>query len=153
MPRTLGLDVGDRRIGVAVSDPTRLIARPLHVIDRRTDDPVALLRELVRTQDADELVIGLPMHYDGRIGTQAQRVEAFAAELRRALSVTIHYHDERNSTQTAREIIAAKKRKRRDEHDDAIAASVILQRYLDSRRTSDFEDGPADFEDDTPYTE
>ena len=152
MPRTFGLDVGDRRIGVAVSDPTRLIARPLSVIDRRIDDAIILLRELVLTHDVDEHVIGMPIHFDGRIGTQAQRVEAFTVDLRQALTIPIHYHDERNSTRTAREIIAAKKRKQRDEHDDAIAASVILQRFLDSRRASDFEDDPADFDDEMNST-
>jgi putative Holliday junction resolvase len=142
----MGLDVGDRRIGVAVSDPTRLIARPLAVIDRRMQDALGVLHELVRAHEVDLVVVGLPVHTDGKAGEQAQRVQAFVALLGPMLAVPIRYHDERHSTQTAREIIAAKKRRRRDEHDDAIAASVILQRHLDDLRPLNFDVGPNDFE-------
>jgi len=137
MPRTLGLDVGDRRIGVAVSDPTRLLARPLCVIDRRTHDAVAELLELVRGHDVDEIVVGLPLHADGRRSEQSERVAAFAETLRSATPTPIRYHDERHSTQAAREIIAAKKARRQDAHDDAVAAAVILQRHLDELRPLD----------------
>lgn len=137
MPRTLGLDVGDRRIGVAVSDPTRLLARPLCVIDRRAQDAVAVLIELVRSQGVDEIVVGLPLHADGRRSEQAERVAAFAETLRSATPTQIRYHDERHSTQAAREIIAAKKARRQDAHDDAVAAAVILQRHLDELRPLD----------------
>jgi putative Holliday junction resolvase len=134
MPRTLGLDVGDRRIGVAVSDPTRLLARPLCVIDRKVQEAIGAILELVRAHDVDEIVVGLPLHADGRRSEQSERVAAFAESLRSATPTPIRYHDERHSTQAAREIIAAKKSRRQDQHDDAVAAAVILQRHLDDLR-------------------
>ena len=147
MARSLGLDVGDRRIGVALSDPTKLIARPLCVVDRRSHNAVAEVRALALEHQVDEIVIGMPFHIDGRVGEQAERVEAFATALRSAIDIVVRYHDERHSTRDARAIIAAKKRRQQEKHDDAIAASVILQRHLDSMRA------PQDDAFDEPFDE
>jgi putative Holliday junction resolvase len=135
MARALALDVGNRRIGVAVSDASKLLARPLVVIDRKRGDALERVKALVAEFSPDEIVIGYPRHADGRPSEQAAQVEGFAAVLRQAIDVPQRYYDERHSTQEAREIIAAKKRGRQPSSDDAIAASVILQRYLDSLRS------------------
>jgi putative holliday junction resolvase len=144
MARTLALDVGNRRIGVAISDASKLLARPIGVIDRKREDALERLRALVLEFAPDEIVIGYPRHADGRPSDQATRVEGFAAVLRQAIDVPQRYYDERHSTQEAREIIATQKRAKQPQSDDAIAASVILQRYLDSLRSMDQDYEPDD---------
>jgi putative Holliday junction resolvase len=143
MARTLALDVGNRRIGVAVSDVTKLLAKPIGVIDRKAENAPARVLALVREQDADEVIVGLPYHADGRVSEQAMLVRQFVEGLSPALNVPVLYVDERHSTQDAKAIIADQKKRKQPMHDDAIAAAVILQRYLDGRR-SDHVDG--DFE-------
>jgi putative Holliday junction resolvase len=143
MARTLGLDIGNRRIGVAVSDASKLIARPLCVIDRKHEDASARLKALFAEYEPDEIVIGYPYRADGGVGEQAARVDAFVAELRALTQIPLTRFDERFSTAEAREIIAGKKRTRQPEHDDAVAAAVILQRCLDERRAGDvFDEAP-----------
>ena len=140
MARTLALDVGDRRIGIAVSDATKLIARPLCVIDRKREDAPARIAALVAEHGADEVVVGLPLHADGNVSEQARQVQAFAESLRERLAVPLRFVDERYTTQDAQQIIAESRRKpprvgrRSRVTDDAIAAAVILQRYLDEQR-------------------
>ena len=134
MARTLSLDVGNRRIGVAVSDASKLLARPLLVIDRRADDAVGRVVQLLTEQVADELVAGLPYHADGTMSAQAHLVQAFVAEVTRSTNVPVTFVDERWSTQDAKAIITEIKKKKQPVHDDAIAAAVILQRYLDEKR-------------------
>lgn len=142
--RLLSLDVGDRRVGVAVSDDTGLIASPLTVI-RRTSKVADFYKiaQLVREQRAERLVIGLPLSRDGTAGPQAQRVERYAVALTESLRVQglglpVVFWDERLSTQRAEEamIAAGRKAKDRRERIDAAAAAVILQDYLDEQRQS-----------------
>jgi len=142
--RLLSLDVGDRRVGVAVSDDTGLIASPLTVI-RRTSKAADFdkIARLVREQRAGELVIGLPLNRDGSTGPQAQRVERYAAALveslrAQGLGLPVIFWDEHLSTQRAEEamIVAGRKAKDRRDRIDAAAAAVILQDYLDEQRQS-----------------
>jgi putative Holliday junction resolvase len=136
--RTLGLDIGNRRIGVAVSDATKLIARPLCVIDRKMEDAIMRIAQIYQEQQADEVVIGYPYHADGRVSEQAKSVERFAEALGGRMSAPIHFCDERFSTQDAKDIIGETgKRRKKREPDDAIAAAVILQRYMDEIRGMD----------------
>lgn len=151
MARILGLDVGDRRVGVAVSDALGLIARPLSVIDRGRsggDDAAAAARiaALVGEHGAAAVVAGEPRRTDGRASAQAERVRAFLDRIRPLLPVPLIAVNEQYSTQEARDIMAARGRKTQPrEPDDAVAAAVILQRYLDaSRPESGGEDEPAD---------
>jgi len=138
MARTLALDIGNRRIGVAVSDPTKLIARPLCVIDRARENALARVTAMVAEQDVDEIVIGLPLHSDGRLSGQAQQVQSFADGLRACLDVPLRFVDERYTTQDAQAIISANHgRKGNKMRDDAVAAAVILQRYLDTLQDAD----------------
>ena len=143
MARSLGLDVGNRRIGVAVSDTLKVIARPVDIIDRKhqgTASAIQRVVEYVQEHQPDEIIVGYPFNADGTAGPQAHSVEQFTALLRARVGVPVRYYDERYSTGEAQEIISGKKRKDQDQHDDAVAAAVILQRYLDENRVSREED-------------
>jgi putative Holliday junction resolvase len=138
MSRALSLDVGNRRIGLAISDPSKLLARPLWVIDRKVENALVRIVDVLAREyaDVDEIVIGMPLHVNGNISTQAQAVRAFADALQTRIAVPIRFVDERHSTQDAKAIIAETKKRKQPIHDDAIAAAVILQRYLDEQRDS-----------------
>ncbi len=136
--RALALDVGDRRIGVALSDPTGLIASPLLTMTRTSErkDHEAIAR-LVQQHGVDLVVIGLPRTLGGEIGTQAERVLRFGDRLAAVVSVPAVYWDERHSTVDAETIVRDRgrsRRSRRNDHVDDVAAAVILQSYLDSHR-------------------
>jgi putative Holliday junction resolvase len=132
--RIVGLDVGERRIGVAVADERARVALPVAVIERRelSADLDAIAR-LVQEQGAEAIVIGLPISLNGSLGPQAQAVEAFGRELSARLPLPIEYWDERLSTVEAQRRLASaghrgpKAKARRD----ALAAAIILQGYLD----------------------
>jgi putative Holliday junction resolvase len=135
--RILGLDVGDARIGVAISDPTQLIASPLTIIERSKGQPLLRIIELAHENSAATLVVGLPRNMDGTLGPQARKVQDFATRISQsAPEIEIAMVDERFSTMESRQILirsGASKKKRR-QHVDAISASVILQTYLDMIR-------------------
>jgi putative holliday junction resolvase len=133
--RYLGLDVGDRWVGVAVSDPTGWLASPLITFrrkDRRQDRD--MIARLIAEHDVEALVVGLPKNMDGSLGGQAERTLAFTRELE-TLGRPITFCDERLSTFAAhRNVVEGRGRgPRRGERLDAHAAAVILQDYLDSR--------------------
>ncbi len=134
--RILGLDPGERRIGVALSDRLGIIASPLTVLDRRHDDVLAVLRTLVEQENVATVVIGLPVGLSGEEGPAAQRARAFGQEIEEELDVDVVYFDERFTTVVAESALLAggvsraKRRNRRDK----VAAAVMLQGYLDSER-------------------
>ncbi|HJX39322.1 MAG TPA: Holliday junction resolvase RuvX [Anaerolineae bacterium] len=133
--RLMALDVGDRRIGVALSDPGRVLARSLRVIRRRSlKADMEVMRSLVEEHAVEKIVVGHPLRLDGSAGKQARRAEGYAAELERAVGVPVVLWDEAFSTDRARQVMieAGKRRKEREERLDAVAAAVILQDYLDS---------------------
>jgi putative Holliday junction resolvase len=140
--RVLGLDVGQRRLGVSLSDEGGRIAQPLVVLERRggSADLEALVA-LVRDHAAQAVVLGLPLQLDGTEGTAARRVRAFALRLRRALAaagleaVRLHAFDERFTTTQAEAALLEGdvSRRRRREVVDALAAQLILQAWLDRR--------------------
>lgn len=133
--RILGLDVGDRRIGIAISDETQTLARSLTVLHRRSkvQDFEALAR-LVREQKVAAIVVGLPLTSNGTEGQQARRIRRYAAALSERLTTPLIFYDESFSTVTAAELMMASGRKRHDRRHriDAVAAAVILQDYLDT---------------------
>ena len=131
--RVMALDIGERRIGVAVSDPSGTLARPHAVIQRRSKvmDFAAVAR-LVAELEVERVVVGLPLSLNGEIGPQARRVTRYAQALAQALEVPVELYDERYSTVTADALLAETGRKRRVPI-DAAAAAVILQDYLESR--------------------
>lgn len=130
--RSLGLDVGDRWIGVALSDPLGVLASPLTIIDRR-DDSAALeaITNIISQRDVGRVIVGLPRSMDGSLGQQAEKVTAFTRELRRHTSVPVEFRDERLSTVSAKRLMSYAKKARRKQRDDAVAAALILQGFLD----------------------
>jgi putative Holliday junction resolvase len=140
--RYLGLDVGDARIGVALSDETATIATGLPTLERvgpRKD--VKAVARLVREHQAGEIVVGLPRRLDGEVGAQGQKVLAFMDALRAAVDVPVVAWDERFTTALAQQALleADVKRKGRKGAVDKVAAILILQNYLDYRKVADAE--------------
>ena len=136
--RILGLDIGDRRIGVALSDPERLLASALTVIERRNSaTDIQAILSLVAKHDVECIVLGLPRSLDGSIGRQAEKVQAFSEMLSQKIEVPVESWDERLSTVAAERLLTevGMRRDRRRKHRDAIAAAFILQGYLDRLRT------------------
>jgi putative Holliday junction resolvase len=129
--RLLGLDVGARRIGVAVSEGR--VAVPLTIIQhtRRGDDVAAIVR-IVRDERAQAVVVGLPVSVSGEEHGQARLTRRFGEDLARAINVPVVYEDELLSTRDARGATPARTR-RGPAHVDDRAAAIILQRYIDAR--------------------
>jgi putative Holliday junction resolvase len=139
--RFLALDVGDRRVGVAVSDESGLIASPLLVIRRVSKlEDFARIAGLIEQQGAEGLVVGLPLNADGTLTAQAARIKRYATALQEALRAeqlepSIVFWDERMSTREAQQAMISSGRRAKDRRAniDAVAAAVILQDYLDVR--------------------
>jgi putative holliday junction resolvase len=133
--RVIAIDLGARRIGVAVTDALWMTAQPQATIARRGGQrDLDAIAALVRTHDAERVVLGLPLAPDGEEGRAAASVQAFAARLRQAIDVPVDLIDESFSTVEAEEVLLAAdlSRARRREVIDKIAAAVILRRWLDS---------------------
>ncbi len=138
--RVVGLDLGARRIGVAVSDSGGVLATPYTVIPRSGDEVAdrARIADVVRELAAEAVVVGLPLSLDGSVGPAATAAEAEAVALGQVLDVPVECHDERLSTVSAERSLAAsgvKGAARRRKVVDQVAAAVLLQSWLDSRRT------------------
>lgn len=133
--RILALDLGEKRIGVAVSDATRTIAQPLDMIPRtsRKADAEAIGR-FMQEQQANLLVVGLPLMLDGSVGEKAAWVQNYTAELQQTLGVPVEFFDESFTTVQAEASLRTRGKKGRKirQSVDAVAASFILQAYLDS---------------------
>ena len=137
--RVLGLDVGERRIGVALSDPEGIIAIALTVIERKSEETdLKQLIDLTHEHGVERIVIGLPRSLDGSLGKQAKVVEAFVKSLAGCTELPVVTWDERLSTVAAERFLsdAGVKREKRKARRDALAAAIMLQGYLDRGRTS-----------------
>jgi len=134
MGRLLGLDIGERRIGVAVCDETRTLARPLLTLKRASKrEDFARILMLCREHQIDQIIAGLPRTLRGDEGRQAQRVRRYADELSAAIDVPVEFWDERYSSVEAQDRLAVSSRKARAKGDiDAAAAAIILQEYIDA---------------------
>ncbi len=135
--RLLGLDVGDRRIGIALSDALGLTAQRLQVLERTsTASDIAAVEALVAEYQVARVIMGLPLTMAGGEGPQAKKVLAFAQQLRRRLSVPVECVDERLTTvQGERALIeTGASRRKRKQVIDQVAAQLILQHYLDAQR-------------------
>ncbi len=131
MGRLLALDVGEKRVGVALCDETQTLARPLLTLRRASKkEDFARLAALCREHAVEKVIVGLPKTLRGEEGPQAHRVRRYAAELQAALDLPIEFWDERFSTVEARDLLLTRTLVRKGEI-DAIAAAVILQDYLD----------------------
>ena len=137
--RFVGLDVGDVRIGVAVSDPLGIIAQPHSVIKNVSrEKSIQAIVDLVKEREAVRVVVGLPLNIEGQVGPQAGKVLAFVESLRAALDVEIVTQDERYSSSAAQSMLIAANvsRKNRKGIIDKVAAHHILQTYLDRMKNT-----------------
>jgi len=152
--RTLGLDIGDKKTGVAISDPEGILATPLTVIERRSqEDVITEVIKLVERYQVECVVVGLPYSLNGHLTQQSKKVEAFIEKLQDVIAVSqspecsegeakqshltgvnIQVWDERLSTVIAEKLMAeaGTRKDKRKQHQDALAAAIILQGFLDS---------------------
>lgn len=138
--RCLGLDLGTKRIGVAICDPDELVATPLTVLTRgatRADDHAAIAR-LVEEYEARAVVVGLALHLRGAMSESARQATLEAEQLRTALAVPVYLHDERLTTVTADRSLMELRMKAdaRRRVVDKVAAAVMLQAFIDHRRST-----------------
>jgi len=137
--RALGLDVGQKTIGLAITDEAGIAAHPAGVIDRSgTDSDVSTIQTLVADRDITDVVIGMPFDLSGRVGHRARRVQEFVAVLRARLPATVQFHeqDERFTTAEAERVLidADLSREKRREVIDQQAAALILQTWLETAK-------------------
>ncbi|MEK6681272.1 MAG: Holliday junction resolvase RuvX [Nitrospirota bacterium] len=135
--RILGLDVGDKRIGIAVSDELCMCAHGVRTIERKgIKEDIRQIKEICEEYGVEEIIAGLPVNMDGTKGIMAGKVEDFISLLKKDILIPINTWDERLSTvQAERNLIEADmSRKKRKLVIDKIAAAIILQGYLDSRQ-------------------
>jgi putative holliday junction resolvase len=139
MPRIIGLDLGTKRIGVAVSDETKTISTAVQTIDvSNIKESIKRVRELVISYAAEEVVVGLPLNMNASKGPQADKAIYFAEKLKTSLSCRVSTFDERLTTAQGEAILiyADMSRKKRKQNIDKLAAQIMLQAYLDSRKIS-----------------
>ncbi len=133
--RIMGLDIGDKRIGVAVSDLLMLTAQGVESYTRKSEEEdIAHMKKLSADYNVKKIVCGLPINMNGTIGEQAEKIKVFAGKLKESLGIDIDYFDERLTTASAtRTLIEADvSRKNRKKVVDKVAAVYILQAYMDS---------------------
>ena len=135
--RVLGLDVGSRRIGVAVSDPLGITAQGLETLHRKNKrHDLAHLDRVIREYDVKEIVVGLPLRMSGAEGTQAEKIQAFAEYLRMYFKLPVHLWDERLTSAEANRLLRETELsiEKRGKAVDRMAAILILQSWMESRR-------------------
>jgi putative holliday junction resolvase len=129
--KVLALDYGSARTGVAVSDPTGTVARPLDVVERAaTDDGIARLLDLARREEVEQIVVGLPLTLRGERGAQAEETERFVELLRAATDLPVESFDERFTTNLAEARRIRRGRAKQPAANDAVAAAHLLSSYL-----------------------
>jgi putative Holliday junction resolvase len=135
----LGLDIGDARTGVAISDELGIAAHPLCTIQRKSRKALlAELQELIAVHKVERIVIGLPLQLDGETGVQARKVKRFAEKLEQHANLPIIFWDESFTTFEATQILQGtkKRRKKRKQVIDQVAAVLILEGYLEELRNA-----------------
>ena len=134
MNKILGLDVGDVWIGVAISDALMLTAQPLMTIKRESNKiAYEKIHETIKENNVEKVVVGLPKNMNNTIGPQSEKVIKFAEKLKNKFKVEIEYVDERMTTLMAEQVLieGSVRRENRKKYIDKIAATYILQSYLD----------------------
>ncbi len=129
----MALDVGDKKIGVALSDPLKITSQGLETyIRKETEEDYKYFAELIKKNDAEILVVGLPKNMNGTEGPQAEKVKEFINKLQKYTDVKIDYADERLTTMEAEKMLISGdvSRKNRKKVVDKVAANLILQNYL-----------------------
>jgi putative Holliday junction resolvase len=134
MERIMGLDVGDKTIGVAISDLLQLTAQGITTIKRESKvKDYGILEELIKEYDIKKVVVGLPKNMDGTIGPQAEKTIKFAEKLKNKFKIELIYEDERLTTKAAEKMLISGdvRRDKRKTIIDKVASTYILQSYLD----------------------
>ena len=140
--RNLGLDIGDKRIGVALSDPLGILASPLTIIHRQDEAAdFEAIASIITQYQVGQIIVGLPRSMDGTLGKQAEKVKAFVERLSGHIEIPLEFRDERLSTVSAKRLMREARTKKTSSriHDDAAAAAVILQGYLDETYCGDLD--------------
>lgn len=135
--KVMGLDFGDVRIGVALSDVSRFLATGYETYTRKTTEKdLNHLAEVISQNNVKKVVFGLPLNMDGTRGIRVEKTEQFALKLKEKCGVEIDYYDERLSSVSAEDILieAGVRREKRKELIDKVAATIILQSYLDENK-------------------
>ena len=133
MKRYICLDIGDKRIGVAVSDPLGSMALPYETYHRKNfNEDLKYLANLAKTRGADVIVCGMPVNFDGTVSEQTQKTQSFIDELKKITDIPIDLQDERFTTREAQRILIGEnmRRDKRKTVVDAVAASFILEDYM-----------------------
>jgi len=141
MARVLGLDVGEKRIGVALSDATGMLASPLTIITQSSPtQAIQDILKIAREREVSRIIVGFPFSLDGSAGPQAQKVQAFIDALKAVTAIPIEARDERYTTMIAMAYKkeSGKKKIDRNTRYDAMAAAIILQAYLDEKKQLSF---------------
>ena len=134
--RILAIDYGEKRIGVAISDIMGIIAQPLDTIQRKDyEEDLKNIKNIIKQNSVVEVVIGLPKNMDGRLGDSAMKIVHFVSQLRKAIDLPIRVWDERLTTAESEKLLIESdvSRKKRRKKIDKIAASLILQGYLENK--------------------
>ncbi len=140
MPRILALDVGHKRIGVALSDPLQIIAHGLTTLERRSlAHDLEAIRDLVLRHEVQSIIVGMPLRLDGSVGPEAAAVEQFIEQLHATLEKPGLPWDERFTTVQAEQALleGRVRRAKRKGLRDQVAATLLLQNYLDAKRKSE----------------
>ena len=135
--RILGIDFGDRKIGLALSDRLGITAQPLISYRRKTEkEDGVYFKRLVSEKEITEIVIGLPLRMDGSVGTMAEKTQEFARWLEKNVKIPVQFWDERLTTKQANKILSQQKLdgKAKKGIEDQISAVIILSAYLESKR-------------------
>jgi len=136
VPRVLALDVGARRIGLAVSDPLGITAQGLETLERKNKKhDFGYLYRIIREYDVKEMVVGLPLRMSGLEGTQAEKIHAFAEDLRKHFKLPVHLWDERLTSAEANRFLRETELsiEKRGRAVDRMAATLILQGWMEQR--------------------
>ena len=134
--RVLAIDYGQKRVGIALSDPLRITAQGLKTIVRISDSTlISEILSIIKDESVSEIVLGLPLNMDGSKGKKVFEIEKFAEKLKEHTDIVIKFCDERLTTMQAERLMidANTSRKKRKHNIDKIAAQLILQGYLDSQ--------------------
>lgn len=129
--RIMALDVGDKKIGVALSDPLNLVAQPLKVI-KRGNREIEEIKRIVKEKNVSKIILGLPLNKRGDETEQSEKIKNFAKKLKNTICASIEFYDERFTTKEAEKILISAKlsREKRKKFLDIVSSVIILQGYL-----------------------
>jgi putative holliday junction resolvase len=134
--KILGIDVGTKRIGLAISDPLGITAQGLFTVNVETEDALSKIGEVISKGDVKEIVVGLPLNMNGTKGPQAVASSGFADKLKERFNIPVRLWDERMTTMQVERIMidAGTRRNNRKKNIDKLAAQVMLQSYLEANK-------------------